>query len=468
MRAFVFVVGAAFFLAPTPVRAQEAPPVEEAPAAREAVLLPARVIDAESKRPAAPNDRNAALLRHRLDAVLADAVQDLGLTIDLTHRGEGNGGPVEEADVGPLAARVSAVVVATTLVDAGRSLELRIVLAGPQTKNLLLRVERVSPADIEVRAAVMLRDLLADLDGRGGSSTGLPPSSTDPVSRGLSSPARSAGRPALAVGATLFGGFYGYSVLRSSGSDDPRLLYPLLAVGAGIGLGGSLIISDEWDVGAGDAAFLLSGVSWPSLSAHLIYEGRFADHALNTDERWTFGLVGGTLGLTLSTLALAKGGMSEGGATLSHSGAGVGLVFGGLTELFVEGKVENTPLTGMGYGAAAGWLALSAAATEVRVPSGRIFAADLGAALGGLGGAAVASPLLFDQPTSTDQRIWVGATAAGAVAGGALAWFFTRDTSVATAPSRWATWVPQPGVLGASQGPRGPAPIVGLGVSGPL
>ena len=42
----------------------------------------------------------------------------------------------------------------------------------------------------------------------------------------------------LAVNATLYGGVVGYSIQRSSGSEDPRLLYPLLAVGAGIA-GGS-------------------------------------------------------------------------------------------------------------------------------------------------------------------------------------------------------------------------------------
>ena len=138
---------------------------------------------------------------------------------------------------------------------------------------------------------------------------------------------------------------------RASGSDDPRLLYTLLAVGAGIGLGGAIIVAEEWDVGVGDAWSLVSGAWWPTLASHLLYEGRFGDLPGDTAlgaERWSFGLIGGTTGLALATLGLTLGGMSEGGALLAHSGGGLGLVLGGLTELAVRGDIYRVPFAGMG------------------------------------------------------------------------------------------------------------------------
>jgi hypothetical protein len=448
-------------LAPALAQAEE-PEAPGAVDARPAVVLPTRVLD-EREEPPDPADRTALLLRHRLDGLLTEAAQDLGLSLDLTHRGVGSA-PPSELELAALATRVDAMVIAPTLVLGSGAPTLRLVIAMPSEKNLLLRVERVSPAELEVRAAVMLRDLLRGAEPGGARPS---PPSERPRAQDLATPARSAGRPALAVGATLFGGFFGYSVLRSSGSDDPRLLYPLLAVGAGIGLGGSLIIADEWDVGAGDAGFIVSGALWPSVAGHLLYEGRFAKYADRTDERWTFGLVGGTMGITLVGLGLVNGGMSESGAVLSHSGGGLGLVFGGLTELFVRGEVDATPSSGMGYGAAAGWLAASAAATQLHLSAGQILAADLGAVLGGLSGAALASPLLFEAPTEAEQRGWVAITAGTTVLGAGVAWAFARNTDVASGPRR-LNLTPHAGVLGASQSPAGPVPIYGLGLGGTL
>ena len=61
----------------------------------------------------------------------------------------------------------------------------------------------------------------------------------------MTAPKPSAGRTSLAVNATFFGGLVGYSIQRASGSEDPRLLYPLLAVGAGGGLVSSILVAEE-------------------------------------------------------------------------------------------------------------------------------------------------------------------------------------------------------------------------------
>jgi hypothetical protein len=296
----------------------------------------------------------------------------------------------------------------------------------------------------------------------------------------LATPARSAGRAILVINATLYGGLVGYSIERASGSDDPRLLYPLLAVGAAVGLGGSIIVAEEWDVGVGDAWFLAAGAWWPTIGAHLIYEGRFAEHAGDsTDERWAFGLVGGTVGITIATLSLTYRGMGDGGAVVAHSGGALGLVFGGLTELAVRARsvtsddpdIFRTPFAGMGYGAVLGWLAGSALATPVRFRPSRVLTVDMGAALGGLAGAALASPLLFNEPTATEQRGWLGATAGGALLGAGIAWFATQE-SEPRAASRGrglaSLGYPSAGILGESEAAGMRAPIYGLQWRGTL
>ena len=76
------------------------------------------------------------------------------------------------------------------------------------------------------------------------------------------SPSRSPGRAVLAANAALFGAFMAFSVQRASGSEDPRLLYPLLTLGMGVGLGSALLAAEEWNVTTGDAWTIAGGAWW--------------------------------------------------------------------------------------------------------------------------------------------------------------------------------------------------------------
>lgn len=475
-------------LAPAAARAQPAPaagdpkpasppgpPAEPASGSREpgstgarakpAIVLPT-VLEPAARRLSSATDREMVAITGGLDVLLSDTAQDLGLAVDLTRRALPRRGPLAEIELAAQARALGGYVLAPSVEITGDDLILRLVLVDGASGTLHVRVERVAREDLSVRAVIMLRDLLAEAGGRrsGASAEGAPP----PLGAGgiLARPARSEGRTALAVNATIFGGFVGYSILRSSGSDDPRLLYPLLAVGAGIGLGGSLIVAEEWDVGVGDAWFLASSAWWPTLAGHLIYEGRFADSG-SGDERWSFGLIGGVSGLTIGTLRLVLRGASGGQATVAHSGGGLGLIFGGVTELFVRGDIYRTPFAGMGYGAGIGWLAGAAIATHLEVAPSRVLAIDLGAVLGGLGGAALASPLLFEDPTKDQQRGWLGATTGAALIGAGIAWYATADRAQVQG-SLPAVGLPKIGILGESVEGARRAPIYGLGWSGAL
>ncbi|WP_438023727.1 hypothetical protein [Sorangium sp. So ce233] len=445
--------------------AQPAGAARPSPAARPTVVLPTALAPEDAER--------AAPLASALDALLSDTAQDLGLSVDLADRVASRARP-DEAELVERARASDRLFIAPSLDLRGDDVELRLALAPGGARSLRVRVERVARDELAVRAAVMLRDLVAELDG--GASAALPRGEEVPCSercRGrLATPARSLGKATLAANATLYGGLVGFSIQRSSGSDDPRLLYPLLAVGAGIGLGGAIIIAEEWDVGVADAWYLGSGTWWPTIAGHLIYEGRFAEHAADPDqERWASGLIGGTAGITLAALGLSLGRMSEGGALMAQSGGGLGLTLGALVEWAARGDVDRTPIAGMGYGAALGWLAAAAAATQLDVTASQVLTIDVGALLGGLGAAALASPLVFESPTQGQQRAWVGAAAGGFLLGAGVTWYVTRAAFAGARGARpsWNRFgLPMMGVIGESVVGSRRAPALGLGWQGAI
>lgn len=451
----LWMIAGAMLVAPRAAHADAPPPKPGAPAAAprapaertRAILLPAVLEDGARRRPSPAETELSALLA-KLDELLADTARDMGLSTDtpLAPATPSTSVPpsaplpdpttATDREMLDLATSTSGAVISATARPDGADIELRLSLASPSRRAMHTRTERFPRDDLAVRAVVMLRDVLLDAGMATRPSPEIKTVLFPPGQPAI--PTRSEGRASLAANATVFGGMLGFSVERASGSDDPRLLYPLLAVGAGVGLGASLLIADEWDVGTGDAWFLSSGGVWPTAAAHLLYEGRFgaaSGHAGHEGDRWTYGLVGGTAGLTFATLSLALGDMESGGAILAHSGGAIGLGMGALTEWFVRGSTRDIPFAGMGYGAALGWLAAAGAATtRIHLTPMRVLSVDLGVVLGGLAGAALASPLVFDGPGSSEVRGWVGAISGGALLGAGVALWLTRSPSPRKAP----------------------------------
>jgi hypothetical protein len=163
--------------------------------------------------------------------------------------------------------------------------------------------------------------------------------------------------------------------------------------------------------------------------------------------------------------------MDEGDATLVHSGGVLGLLVGGATEFVWLGSTAKTPYTGMGYGSAIGLVAAGALATRVTTSPSRVLLVDLGVGLGALAGAALASPLIFDNLTEGKTRGWLAATLGGSLAGGTLAFILTRDSwstkdPASTALFRWGT--PSVGVIGGSETRSGVVPAYGVSWGGRL
>jgi hypothetical protein len=463
-----------------PDAAEPAPRGEKGDEARQGgsvLLLPVWIVrarepgpDRPSAAPARPAVKDAAAIAEgqKLDAVLSDGVQDLGLTLDLSGRPSIEPADLTEADLVDLAAKGGHWVIAPSIDARSSDLLVRIVAVAPSSNVASVRTERMKPSDLPLRGVVMLRDLIETRAPRGAADHGRArrADSAD-VPQPLAIPARSQGRAILAANAALFGGFVGYSIQRSSGSDDPRLLYPLMALGATVGIGGATIVADEWDVGVGDAWYLSAGGWWPALAGLSIARGK---QNSQTSERYTYGLVGAASGLGLATFSLAVGGgMSEGGALMTHSGGAIGTFLGAMTEFAYRGTTEGeAPYRGFGYGAAAGVTVAGVLATQVSVDPSRVLLIDLGAGLGGLVGAAATSPFIFGRDKSqVDYRAFVLTTMGTTVVGGAAAWFWSRKTGGRRANP--GVGVPFAGIIGESFGPDGkPVPVFGAGLRGEL
>jgi hypothetical protein len=327
----------------------------------------------------------------------------------------------------------------------------------------------VKSTDVSVRGLVMLRDLLSPTAAAPAEATERERERVDTTAQqGIMSPLHSPGRAVLAVNAALFGGYAAYSIQRSSGSTDPRVLYPLLTLGTGIGIGSALLVAGEWDVGTGDAWYLAAGAWWGVASGVLITDGL---HLTPLTDRYAWGIGTGLGGLALSTFALTRTKMDEGDALLTHSGAAYGLFVGGIIELIYRGNwgpngpAQVTPYTGFGYGTAIGLLAAGASAIWVQTSPSRVLLVDLGAGLGALAGAAVSSPLIFNDAGAGYTRGFLGATLGGTLVGGGLALWLTRNVGKSTTQA-WQGGEPMAGVIGQSETKQGVVPAYGIGWHG--
>jgi hypothetical protein len=365
-----------------------------------------------------PPDASVQALLPHLDQLVSEAVQDLGLTLALEPRGARE----VPSDEDLVKHAREAWVVLPTLERQGRGLRLRIVAIRPGTRVLLTRSERSSPDDLDVRVAVMMRDLLQSRPDTPASAS-VAPATVGPSEQELREP-RSSGRAVLALNAAVFGGFVGYSVQAASGSSDERLVYPLVALGTGVGLGASMLVADEWDISVGSAWFLSAGLWWPTSSGMLLA----AYHNIPKDDRYVYGVVAGTGGVALAVAVMSATDITDGDAALVHSGGALGMGLGGLSQLFVEGVTKKPPVGGMGYGAAMGTLGAGVLATQLDIRASRVLLVDLGATLGALTGAAAGSPLLLvhEQESKPRTRAWLGSIFAGSVLGAGVGWWAGR------------------------------------------
>ena len=88
----------------------------------------------------------------QLDVLLADTAQDLGLSLDLGRHGVA---PEDDVELVALAEARRATLVVPSVRRRDGDIELRLVFVEPGSRKLVVRIERVPRADLEVRAVVM-------------------------------------------------------------------------------------------------------------------------------------------------------------------------------------------------------------------------------------------------------------------------------------------------------------------------
>lgn len=360
-------------------------------------------------------DERVRRLGAEIDLTLREAALDLGLKIVPTAPGE----PSAEKSIVGFAAEDWVILPSIRLDEDG--VRVRLLAVAPGSRVELVREERLGGAELtslDVRTVVMLQELFE----AGRASTRRTAPDRRPVTPLPAEPPRSAGRPVLALNAAIFGGYVGFTIQRASGSADSRLVYPLVALGAGLGLGASLLVADEWDIGVGDAWFISAGAVWPTAAGVLIADS----YGAPSNSRYLYGLSAATAGISLSAVAIAVRPVSEGGAVLAHSGGAFGAVLGAMTQAAIEGQTGEPVTRGLGYGAGAGVLVGGILGTQVNMSPSRVLLIDLSASLGWLAGAALASPLLLsDQADPTRTRIWLVSAGIGTIAGGVIGWYVT-------------------------------------------
>jgi hypothetical protein len=374
-----------------------------------------------------------------------EGVQDLGLT----PLPPPTTVPTTDQVVG--ASEPASWVFAPRLKLEGEQVVLRLIALSPRSRVRLTREEEFTSATLgtlDVRTVVMLRELF-DMGRQGGPERqhqAKGPSRFDSPSAPPSS-----GRSVLALNAAVLGGYVGFTIQKASRSPDVRLVYPLAALGTGLGLGASLLVADEWNIGSGDAWYLAAGIWWPTASGVLLSEG----YGAKRDDRYGYGLLGAGVGLTLGAAAIAVRPVSEGGAVLAHSGGAFGALLGAMTDAAVRGTTGASLRRGVGWGTGAGVLLGGAVATRITISPSRALLIDLSASLGALGGAALASPLLIvNESHPSRTRLWLASAGVGTIAGGVIGWLVTAPSHPPAAqPPSGAAAFPYAGLTPDGNGP---------------
>jgi hypothetical protein len=356
-------------------------------------------------------------IARELDVLLGEAVRDFGLE-------PMPGGPgLDRTEEGLVKLAQDAWVVSASLRPEGERIALRLVVVPHHSQVMQVRVQALAEEEIEVRTLAMLREVLAPI-------VTLP---TEPrvadCAKAPSPPeahVRSEGRAVLALHAAALGAFLGFSLQRAAGSDDARVTYPLAALGAGVGLGMSMVVAEEWDITVGRAWYLSAGMFWPGAAGVLLASSYDVQPESN---QLLYGVLAATGGVTLATAALSVGEVNGDGAVLTHSGAALGMLLGGLIDMTIKGNADFKPERGMGIGALVGVLTTGAVASQVQVPEASdLLFIDLSALLGGLAGAALGTPLLVQERSATRDRLWLSTVITGTLVGTGLGFWATDAT----------------------------------------
>lgn len=363
-----------------------------------------------------------------LEAVLADAATDLGL--ELEHPPSVR---VATPDCSP---HEDPAVPGTGKVNVAGSLEvqagqwwLRVAVTKDDATTHSTRVE-LSESNFEVQT---IRALALTVRTSAGTSAPHAEKTQTPVARTTLD--TSEGKATLATTGAALGGYFGFALESAGGDIDTRLVYPLVALGAGVGLASALIVAEEWPLTRPEAWYISGGGIWLTVAGVLIASEQDLKH--RTD-RYPYGLIGTAAGLGISGYVVSQRSVSEAEAVFSQSGALFGAIAGGFVQELADPAHGRFPRLGIGVGAGGGWLLASLGTARLMpgLSSSRVLFADLGGFLGALVGAAAASPAVVNQgpPRAGDRRAFVGASLGGLVLGSVVGYWLGGSADVPSSP----------------------------------
>ncbi len=210
------------------------------------------------------------------------------------------------------------------------------------------------------------------------------------------------------------------------GSADAALIYPLVALGSGVGMATALVAAEEWPVSRPRAWYISGGGFWLTSAAVLIANEQ--DLAHPTD-RYPYGLIGTAVGIGVASAVSSFREITEPQALLSNESGAFGTLAGGLIQRLAAPSSAELPALGMGIGGAAGWLTAGLigpfALTELS--SSRVLFAGLGGSIGALTGAAIASPIVVnsDRREPKKEGVLFASALGGLVLGSIVGYWFS-------------------------------------------
>ena len=376
-------------------------------------------------------DGHAYQLAREIDSAVQEAVYDLGFALDVSSV-LASSISIEEVTEGSMLDRAASSgrwVLSPQLVTNGRGVMLlRLILVPGGVRHAIMRQEQLQPGEATLLAALMVRDLINVGRGRGSTSPAIETTSSRAAPKLETA---SDGSSVLALSAAIYGGFVGYSLQVTSGSNDARLTYPLIAVGAGMGAGAAMLAAREWDITLADAGYMTGSVLWSTVGTTMLTA---AYDVQPTSDRYGWAVGGSLIGLGLGGFGLSLKRATLFGGAMRHAGGVWGSVLGAGAEYAVRGSLTLVPRHGLGYGAIAGVVAGGVLAHTLDGELKRLLMVDLGAGLGGVAFAAIGSPLLISERTEAKTRAWVLLSGVGVLAGGLTAYWLTSDAGTSDTP----------------------------------
>jgi hypothetical protein len=355
---------------------------------------------------------------HEFNSTVVDAFTDLGYEVSLaTHPAVYD----READFLAAAAKGDFVMAIDVRSLKGEHARLEVTYAPPNATSLQSKIEILPKKRVLVRTLVTLRQILSK-------APTAPPTcdKSEPTEPAAGAPGWSRGRVLLVTSTAVFGFAGSYAIYEASQTDNLSVLFPLLALGTGVGIGTGFLVSEEWNITPSVASVLTAGTWWGVWAG---YNFGVASNVQPDRDRFAWGLAGGLAGTVLSATTASLHTFSDNEAALIHSASGIGGLIGYELESIINGSVNLNFGWGWAIGTCSGYAAGSVGSFFLKpdITTSRILVTDLGFVVGTLAGVSIASPLLVKNSSPDNSRVFLASGLGGGLIGAGIAFALSKQ-----------------------------------------